>query len=636
MRRLDVLALSVATALLTACGGGGGGGDTSLPTNPGTPTYPPVAELTLSGDTQVQQGQAVGLVAQVPAGTYRSFQWTRLSGPDVDDQLLSANSKAIGFDALEAGNYSFRFTATRADGSTLTADHDLAVAGHSGAQLQLRVDRAISEGAQTSFRLGWNDTTLTGLSWSQLSGPEAKLEVNQEEPVLFVTAPQVTGDQVVVLQATATTSGGETLTEQVHLLVEDKAEITSPYFDTPLTTVHAYKADSPYADVLRGCVYSNQITDSNACYLSKLPAIGMDTETPSVADIMDRVVVSHDWMGERFERFLTELDPNDDFKNLLRATSAIVISHDVRPSFYWALTGAIYLDADNLWLTPTERDLINEQPDYRSNFGNDLQFIMPWRYVKQQGDGSYDYAFRYWDPAARQTRSFEELEADLGSLLYHELAHANDFMPKSKWQTVSMNQEFWRAAVNGQIVSEDLTAQDPLLSQNMKDLAKVSFHGETATAAQKGYTPNDVANFFAPDKANAYYSYSSTREDLAMAFEELMMDMRYGIERDQAVTELAESRYRIAWGQRGRMGDADIKPRIQFAVDNLLPEVRDAALNHLAVAPAPTQMPTGVSWFDALDIDTSNTGQLRAAKAPVMERPIQTGPRHPDMPLPKR
>ena len=73
--------------------------------------------------------------------------------------------------------------------------------------------------------------------------------------------------------------------------------------------------------------------------------------------------------GQRFKEFLETMDPHGDFKNLLRATTAIVISYDVRPSYYWVVTGAIHLDPDNLWLTPDERDTINQAPDYRASFG---------------------------------------------------------------------------------------------------------------------------------------------------------------------------------------------------------------------------------------------------------------------------
>ena len=121
---------------------------------------------------------------------------------------------------------------------------------------------------------------------------------------------------------------------------------------------------------------------------------------PTVDDIMKKVIVSHDWMGSQFEKFLQDYDEFDDFKNLLRAVTAVVISYDIRPSFYNPTTGAIYLDPDDLWETPAQRDTINSAPDYRSGFGSELQFEMPWRYVKDN-----DYAYFYY-PSRYRYRTY--------------------------------------------------------------------------------------------------------------------------------------------------------------------------------------------------------------------------------------
>ena len=95
--------------------------------------------------------------------------------------------------------------------------------------------------------------------------------------------------------------------------------------------------------------------------------------TPDIEDILNRTLVSHQWM-KRFEQYLRDSVVGQDMLNLLRGVTAVVISAEVRPSFYWAVTGAIYLDADN-WLTPVERDTLNEAPDYRAGFGAELQLL---------------------------------------------------------------------------------------------------------------------------------------------------------------------------------------------------------------------------------------------------------------------
>ena len=200
-------------------------------------------------------------------------------------------------------------------------------------------------------------------------------------------------DTIITFSVTATEADNTvTYSDKVAVLIEPAAEIgNNAYFKDRKATVFAYNSTSPYADNLGACVYTNTLISS--CTLAKVPLLAAEVNsssaTPSIASIMDRVVVSHQWMGDRFKEFLTDNDINHDIKKLLRATTAIVISYDIRPSFYWAATGAIYLDAENFWLTPQERDTINEAPDFRADFGNDLQFIIPWRYIKDNDYASF-------------------------------------------------------------------------------------------------------------------------------------------------------------------------------------------------------------------------------------------------------
>ena len=147
---------------------------------------------------------------------------------------------------------------------------------------------------------------------------------------------------------------------------------------------------------------------------------------------MDRVLVSHDWLGRNFENFLRTQDAQGDFRRMLMSTTAVVLGTHVRPSFYFAGTGAIYLDADNLWLTPSERDTVSEVPDFRSDFDRDLQYSGVWRYVQNNQS-----IFVFFNPRSRVTRDAAYLLYDAGWLMFHELGHALDFMPPSSLRCVN-------------------------------------------------------------------------------------------------------------------------------------------------------------------------------------------------------
>ncbi|MBN8430579.1 hypothetical protein JF535_06905 [Microbulbifer salipaludis] len=627
----------IALSLLTACGGGSGGGNDndngSLP-----PITPAPAILTLTGDSSAEAGDSVGIVASLSELGYNRFEWVQLAGPDVGP-LAGNGTAGISFDAKFSGSYRFQLTASNADGDQQVETFDVVVnAGNSAARAQLRADRAVSEGASFSLRLNASDYSGSVNSWrfEQLSGPIATLaEDDSGQPVLFVTAPKVSGDQVITIEGTLETTGGS-ISDIAYVVVQDRPQVTSEFFcdgdgqycakSEPLNNVYSYRDDSPYRDVLADCVYSNQLTEDNLCTLGTLPVIGMTSNAPSVDQIMDHVLVSHDWMGERFERFLGELDPYGDFANMLRATTAVVISSDVRPSFYWILTGAIYLDPDSLWLAPEERDVISEIPDYRSGFGSALNFVTPWRYVRNN-----DYAFYSYNTASRFSRPFYELEADLGSLLYHELAHANDAMSQGRIRSgLDRGDIFFNQSSSGSMVNELVTAVSPPLSQELYDLAEVRSRGAEATAQQRAYTPGDIAGFFFPDSANDFYSYTTPWEDTAMLFEETMMSLRYGIERDIAVTNkptapTSADDYKVSQGQRGRIGSELIRPRASTAVQYLLPEAWAAADDHLRSI-APVAMCAGEGWGQNLTpACEGQSGLLRfAAPQPSRAAPMPT------------
>ena len=70
---------------------------------------------------------------------------------------------------------------------------------------------------------------------------------------------------------------------------------------------------------------------------------------------------------------------------LFRSIRAVVIANDIRPAYYSASRGAIYLDPDFVWLTPEEGAVVSDEPDYRSKFGVDLQYRFHWRLVNADG-----------------------------------------------------------------------------------------------------------------------------------------------------------------------------------------------------------------------------------------------------------
>lgn len=388
----------------------------------------------------------------------------------------------------------------------------------------------------------------------------------------------------------------------------------------PMGNTLAANPQSPFAGTLQDCTFS--ITRSDSCTLGELPLLGSEVREPTIDDVMDRVIVSHAWMGTRFRAVLERMPP--DMLLLLRGVTAVVISSDVRPAFYWTRTGAIYLDPEYLWLTPSERATIPDDPDFRAGFGAALQFAMPWRYVKDNR-----HAIIRVPRGFEQPRPLEAILVDIGRLLYHELAHANDFFPPERQAGLARHLQVHQAVVSP-IISDDLSLLMPLQSGEMRGLARVRFHGDDATATQSAYTPADVAGFFAPDAATVFYNYSTSREDLAMLFEILMMHARFGVELDHAVTNqprgdnVTGDDYIVTWGQRNRLGEHSVRERARYAVARLLPEVSlDAYIDAL---PPPRDMREGESWNAnlALDPEPMHKALGKTGSDEQTEQPVET------------
>lgn len=557
--------------------------------------------------------QSVDLFLLLPNDDISDISWQQTSGNSVN--LLASTSKAISFTPTQAGEYSFSVTFTLNGNNTQTLNKTVVI-NEDIHPLTARLSHTVLADNKVSYRTDLtSNIDINTLVWQQISGPSVTLTADNSngDLAIFFDAPQVDSDTLITFNVSATDAvNNTTFQDQVAVLVEPASEIGSnAYFSDRVAHVFPYNSTSPYSENIVACVYSNTLTSS--CILEKLPLLAEEvkgsTQPPTIENIMDRVVVSHRWMGDRFKDFLIKNDDNNDFKNLLRATTAIVIAYDVRPSFYWAATGAIYLDAENFWLTPDERDTINEAPDFRADFGNDLQFVMPWRYVKNNA-----YAYKSYNKTARVNRTENDTLYRLSALIYHELAHANDFIPSNEWYIHNDNRRVYDAALSSDFESDALAISLPLASQEMRDLGQVSFAGKAADETQKNYLPTDIEAFFSPDSASDYYAYSSFREDFAMLFEELMMQSRFGVNRDVAITNqpsgdnISSTDYIVTWGQRGRIGDDKLRERVVFSASRALPEFdSQSAINSVT---SPIQMVKGNNWLDNLNISPSESSMI--------------------------
>ena len=354
-----------------------------------------------------------------------------------------------------------------------------------------------------------------------------------------------------------------------------------------------YQANTTYYSELNRC--SKATNEKASCSLNKLPLIGLESDNPTVADIMERVVVSHSWMGERFETLLNSYPP--EILDLFKAVTAIVIDDDIRPAYYAPVTAAIYLDPANLWLTQDEKATINPKEDFRSGFADPLAFRKLHRYVVENQNIYANFGSLTDD----STREINDIRLPFAALILHELAHANDFIPQTTYSTLNRDKSIYEI-IEGLVnerVSTQINNDTPLTSETLFSLASVMYRGEDPSLNDLEILAHEVGEAFEKDGASDAYAYSSIFEDTATLFESSMMKYFFNADFDTAFTSVPEdpqscASYIIGWGERNRIGDSLVQPRAQKVAGMILPDI-DFQL-FFDTYPLPQEIPGNGSW----------------------------------------
>jgi len=393
--------------------------------------------------------------------------------------------------------------------------------------------------------------------------------------------------------------------------------VTAPPVDAPTPTdddpnalrdvveiddAYAYVRSSRYANVLQSCAVIENAQD--ACPLEVLPFIIQDAPDPTVDDIMSRVLVTHDWMGERFETILRSSSAS--LTSMFGSVTSILIGSTVRPSNYWGGTGGIQLDPTYLWMSVEEKMTVSVDEDFRSGFGNDLQFLFFQARLK---DGVNQFTtFNLLNDA---TRTLEDIRIPTVRLLYHELAHANDFLPRTAAPFLSATGIPSDALdeLSGFWLSPQLVNDQPLNSAVLKGLAGVRYRGFDATEFEKSLTATVVGSEAANDGAAVFYGYSTIREDFATLVDTAMMKAEFGIDLAAGFVDSPDDRdnafcddYTVGWGTRNRFSDPLVLARARTALEGIFGE--SARLDQFIAAQVGNSDPMtpGLGWCDERDL----------------------------------
>lgn len=580
---------------LVACGGGKEGVSiTPLPRyhNPSRPDALPAEYQFVEAPQGVTVGQTVSLSVLNDLKTISEVAWVQTEGPELAIQQPSR--KLIAFVPRQPGSYQFESHMIFSDGSAAVHTFNIEAQSGSAEVIDIRVDRAVLMGQTVSLRAYVPDS-LAGqtIYWSNLNTPNVGFVQDAQDPALIhVTAPDIAEDSVLVFQARVKPDTAQEKGDSVVLLVEPAPVMSQDYrrlFSDRLSRTQAYLPESPYSDDLAYCVYSNERFTDTTCSFLKLPLLGQNGLAPSVPEVLERVLVSHQWMGQRFAEFLALQEMNPDFMPLFRSVTAIVIADDLKSSFFDAATGALYLRPRILALTKEERSQIFEPLSTGSPWSS-LSFFTRWRYVMGEepvlGGGDIPY---------RSTKSFElaDLQYEIARTLYHELAHAADFFPPAVLKGIPAWQRPWGYAservLANKLASAQLGSERPIAKEPgytlLNTLAQAIFRDNSKLdTSLLSLSATEYAAEFDQAEGVDLYAFVDAQEDFALLYESAMMQLRYGAIREVAVFDRSAPET-VIWGEAGRIGRDTIKARARQAMSAIRPGVdAEIILNQLSEA----------------------------------------------------
>jgi hypothetical protein len=384
--------------------------------------------------------------------------------------------------------------------------------------------------------------------------------------------------------------------------------LTSPNVDgePSLDEVYTYQT-TPRSEQVLSC--AKLYLNLGSCDVADIRPIGSYiTGDISLQDIKSRLVISHDWMADSFIVALQEIN-DQDLLNLFKPINTIVISYDIRPSFYSLKTASIYLDARYLWRNSEEWETIYQQDDYRSDYQTEFIFDSFLRYVDASSN-AHIIGSNLYRTDSYNSRTSSQISPGLFRVLSHELAHANDFLPPDLLTTLGESGKIYDDYIKPGIdINDELSSAIPLTSTLLFEAAQIAFRGSDITDQIRNTSASEAGNSFDGDGGADFYGYYSQAEDVAMLFEAFMMYKKYGAVSDVAFVTIPNTNdincddYIVKWGQRNRLADRNVRQRAILVSSKIL--ARDITPDLTSLSSAPIDMTTDIGWCSSRTAVTS-------------------------------
>lgn len=376
----------------------------------------------------------------------------------------------------------------------------------------------------------------------------------------------------------------------------DEALILNADFYQHPEEIKMYNSWQANAETIKKCAFADKAKDS--CTIKDSPLIGIGKSSLSVEDILNKTMTSNPIYIDTFRSVLNSM-PKESLM-MFGSVNAVVISERILPSFYTYQSGAIYLSASYFWKTPEEKAAATPKRDFRESFGVTLQFSETSDYVKDNKS--------IYESNRAKYRTNAELAPMLIRLIFHELAHANDFFPRNFYNSKDLDlSKTYYEMTDARWEKEEILSQKHktnLKSDILLNIGKVLFQGDTPLKSDLDTTAYVVLEEFKNDGAADMYAYSTPREDLAMLVEKNLMHyyFKYAsyavfIKYPHANFTIPESySYPIAGGIKNKIADIKVKERAQHVLEQIFDLSFSQKVINSLESLRPTDIPENADW----------------------------------------
>ncbi|MBF0443366.1 MAG: hypothetical protein HQK54_15775, partial [Oligoflexales bacterium] len=341
--------------------------------------------------------------------------------------------------------------------------------------------------------------------------------------------------------------------------------------DTLLVPLKPYRLNSPYASSLYLCTRTEDPAKS-------LPYLGNEAGPITRDHILNRLMVSDSWMGQRFEEFLDFMaeKTQGDFYQLVKPLKTIAITADISEpggAHYTFATSRITIEATRLYLSAEEKKSLTGEA--KKSILSDYSKKLDFRHFEKKLCKDTKCLVSKTD--ANGDRSREDVFYLFAETFYHELAHANDYYQPKKY-VPELSDELKKLNMDEKNLSSKLQELFPTESVDS------AFHNLFGTdrdiiiksqadldAINAKWNKDYVSSFLKNNSAVRLYGLNNEKEHLATSFAAFMIYLRFGFSPRTYILNPDDKT--IYYGEKERIAMPRVLADIKEAAKLVMPQL---------------------------------------------------------------